>query len=819
MWLLSSSLLLLTSTPSLESSTLPSGSELAEATRVAPQEPGEESASQESGLPPWGDAELHAALAAEMEEYDLLSRRYENDKWGYQLELVELGRQRVRIPKNERPPHPALAYKLEYENLAAAGNGAARMWLVTQSGLFIEGPNERAAYMRDLLPTTARENPNGEYWLDGLDVVFQQRRQIGVGFLVDVMHLLQEASVSPPIIAKAYFTEAELLLSNKERTDPEQREKAQAIWRILVDGYPHTKPGRFAGAQLLNPLVRDMRADQLEWLTTARELRDQGQPPEAWPPLPLFDYETRLQAIATTGHDGAEEWVERILPAFEQASREGVDDALIYLANWCSRSKGHDDVEWKALKFDLLDFIFTTFPDEPRLTKALDVLSAWVPVNDPEDYVPILDELLRNTSDELIAFQARLLKGTILLKATTSVELEQGLALLDEVAAGSPDDVHRSLARERAQTFRWTMPGAVHPTLNLRDTERVLFSTMDYQGQILFMYFWSARMDGDLEDLAWVNELHKRYEDSPVSVLGLNVDMNTINTFKKVANKHGITWRNALVQARQAVPPMEYQVLRYPTSFVIDADGVIRGRALSHEDTDALIQSLLGEMGARVPTQPMLGPRGTLKGVVSFDGDLARLPDLEATDEQRAECSAPDRALDLSDRSRLVSSEGGLANVAIIVDVPKGQLSGVNPTAVINQRYCRFEPHTLLVTPGTSLWIRNSDSMVRTVAASSEHNKDFQILQGPGDQYRSVLEHPDRFEVTSPSHPWMSCWVVVTDSDFSALSAEDGSFEIPDLPEGTYRARWWHESLGEGESVEFTIEANQATRLELTIPG
>jgi hypothetical protein len=45
-------------------------------------------------------------------------------------------------------------------------------------------------------------------------------------------------------------------------------------------------------------------------------------------------------------------------------------------------------------------------------------------------------------------------------------------------------------------------------------------------------------------------------------------------------------------------------------------------------------------------------------------------------------------------------------------------------------------------------------------------------------------------------HGWMSAYVGVLDHPYFAVTAEDGKFELPGLPPGTYTIEAWHERLG-----------------------
>ena len=94
--------------------------------------------------------------------------------------------------------------------------------------------------------------------------------------------------------------------------------------------------------------------------------------------------------------------------------------------------------------------------------------------------------------------------------------------------------------------------------------------------------------------------------------------------------------------------------------------------------------------------------------------------------------------------------------------------------------------------------IRNSDPTLHNVHALPTVNKEFNRGQPFQDmEFEHRWEQPEvmvRFKCDV--HPWMSSYMGVLDHPFFAVSGEDGSFEIPDLPAGDYVLEAWHEEFG-----------------------
>ena len=65
-------------------------------------------------------------------------------------------------------------------------------------------------------------------------------------------------------------------------------------------------------------------------------------------------------------------------------------------------------------------------------------------------------------------------------------------------------------------------------------------------------------------------------------------------------------------------------------------------------------------------------------------------------------------------------------------------------------------------------------------------------------------------------HEWMIGSVFVHDSPYAALTAEDGSFSISDVPPGEYTLKTWHEILGNGPTAAVIVAANGELSQNLT---
>ena len=79
-----------------------------------------------------------------------------------------------------------------------------------------------------------------------------------------------------------------------------------------------------------------------------------------------------------------------------------------------------------------------------------------------------------------------------------------------------------------------------------------------------------------------------------------------------------------------------------------------------------------------------------------------------------------------------------------------------------------------------------------------------------------VFDEPGQIEVVCEQHPWTRAWVAVLDHPYSAKTAANGSFNIPDVPAGRYRVRAWHPNLGFADD-SVTVVAGQAANVAFRI--
>lgn len=213
----------------------------------------------------------------------------------------------------------------------------------------------------------------------------------------------------------------------------------------------------------------------------------------------------------------------------------------------------------------------------------------------------------------------------------------------------------------------------------------------------------------------------------------------------------------------------------------------------------------------RIPVDP--GTFATLRGVVRFRGEAPPRAPIQMAGDQF--CVSGETFLS---RSLLVDGSGGVGSAVVHVKEGVSQYAfpPTDEPVVMDQKGCLFEPRVTAVRTEQPLTLLNSDPTFHNVRATSEANKDFNLIL-PQQGMKEVV-HFDRPEIFIPLkcdvHPWMSAQLAVLDHPCFAMSGTDGRFEIEGIPAGELLIEARHEVLG-AVTQKVTLKPGETREIEL----
>jgi plastocyanin len=186
----------------------------------------------------------------------------------------------------------------------------------------------------------------------------------------------------------------------------------------------------------------------------------------------------------------------------------------------------------------------------------------------------------------------------------------------------------------------------------------------------------------------------------------------------------------------------------------------------------------------------------SVTGKVTFDGQPPAAQNLKADADPTCKAMHPNG---IADDSVIVNSNGTLKNVFVYVkEGVTGKHEAPKDAVKFDQEGCQYKPKVFGIQTGQTLEILNSDDTLHNVHALPKNSKEFNLgMPVKGMKLKKSFSSPEvMVKIKCEVHPWMAAYAGVLDHPFFAVTGEDGSFQIKDLPAGNYVIEAWHEKYG-----------------------
>jgi hypothetical protein len=196
----------------------------------------------------------------------------------------------------------------------------------------------------------------------------------------------------------------------------------------------------------------------------------------------------------------------------------------------------------------------------------------------------------------------------------------------------------------------------------------------------------------------------------------------------------------------------------------------------------------------------------------------------------------------LQEKLVVQSGSNGIMNIAVYLrQAPRvhESLEQELQPVVFDQKVCVFLPHVIAARVGKASIFRNSDPIGHNISIPSS---GFNQIVGAGEsrEYQNQKESAMPEAVSCSIHPWMQAYYLARANPYVAITKEDGSFELANLPAGEdLEFQVWHESatgtgqglpvasspetkaLGWSNRGRFKIKLNQdeVRELQITVPA
>jgi hypothetical protein len=202
---------------------------------------------------------------------------------------------------------------------------------------------------------------------------------------------------------------------------------------------------------------------------------------------------------------------------------------------------------------------------------------------------------------------------------------------------------------------------------------------------------------------------------------------------------------------------------------------------------------------------------GTIQGKVTYQGSVPMKKIIPTKD--RDTCGAIREEPEI-----VVGSDKGVQDAVVwLKDVQKGKaLEKPKTKPEITNLKCVFVPHVQAVPVGTIVVINDDPVMHNTHAFHGKSTVFNVALPVKGQKVERKLTKPGMNRVECDTHGWMLAWIYAAEHPYHAVTKQDGTFTIGDVPPGQYTLVAWHEFTGEQE-LPVTVKAKDKTDLPIEL--
>ncbi|MGA8179842.1 MAG: carboxypeptidase regulatory-like domain-containing protein [Desulfobacterales bacterium] len=147
----------------------------------------------------------------------------------------------------------------------------------------------------------------------------------------------------------------------------------------------------------------------------------------------------------------------------------------------------------------------------------------------------------------------------------------------------------------------------------------------------------------------------------------------------------------------------------------------------------------------------------------------------------------------------------------VYIDHVNGEFPPSKANPHMSQKGMVFMPHILPVLKGSTVDFTNDDTVAHNVFSPPGSATSFNLgIYGSGVKKTQTFNHLGEVPLLCSIHPEMSAFVIVLQNPYFDLTGKTGTFEIKNVPPGTYQLKVWDEKLKE-TSQQVTVKAGKTT--------
>jgi plastocyanin len=206
-----------------------------------------------------------------------------------------------------------------------------------------------------------------------------------------------------------------------------------------------------------------------------------------------------------------------------------------------------------------------------------------------------------------------------------------------------------------------------------------------------------------------------------------------------------------------------------------------------------------------------VGAGAALQGIVRLAGNVVPAPARVENTTDPQVCGHTHVVANLV----VSAANRGVADAIVrLRNVPQEKIPPVAPSRLtLDNVDCRFTPRVSVLTVGSTIDAANSDPILHTTHLYGAREANI-ALPLKGMRIPITVENLGMIIVKCDVHGWMQAFVQVDEHPFHAVTGPTGSFQISNIPPGTYELVAWHEVLGERQMM-VSVSGAKPERVEI----
>lgn len=154
-------------------------------------------------------------------------------------------------------------------------------------------------------------------------------------------------------------------------------------------------------------------------------------------------------------------------------------------------------------------------------------------------------------------------------------------------------------------------------------------------------------------------------------------------------------------------------------------------------------------------------------------------------------------------------------NTVVYLDKVPGKHAAPKKAVRMDQKGQKFRPKVLPVVAGSTVEFVNSDNTGHNVFSPDNEKYDLGTW-GKGEHRSRKFAKQGVYTQLCKMHPSMIGYIVVLQNPYFAVTKKDGSFEIANVPPGTYTLKVWNERK-KAKAVKVTVKAGETAEATIKI--